>query len=440
VRSESSAAITRLLFTFGLLAILGVAYIYGARLNWPPIRSDGIGYHAYLPAIFIDHDLTFKTFKVRIHGLGPIPPYLGFSIDPETGNFLDKYPIGTAILQAPFFIVADGLLLLSGKPREELSSPYQIANIVSGIFYFLLGVYVLVKILSDYFETRIVVLTTWLVVFGTNVFHYATYDGSFSHIYSFALIAVYARLLLSYDAAPEFGRALGAGIVFGLIAITRPPNAILGLLGLAVWLHAVRLTASRYAMLRDGAGFLLGALGPLLPQLAYWRFATGHFLTYSYREEGFNWAEPEIINFLFSVQKGLFFWAPSLLIAVAGFLVLPRRLRVFGAFAFVCMLAHVYISASWYVWSFGGSFGSRPFTDMMPILALPMAAGLSLIATRASLLVARGGVIALIGLNLFLMSAYWLRFVPSDGVTAAQLRGVPERYYELLINGQYRPI
>jgi hypothetical protein len=139
-KGSDAATRRRLLWTFGLLATLAVAYIYGARLNWPPIRSDGIGYHAYLPAIFIDHDLTFKTFKVRIHGLGPIPPWLGFSIYPETGNFLDKYPVGTAILQAPFFLVADGLLILSGKTRGELSPPYQIANIVSGIFYLLLGV------------------------------------------------------------------------------------------------------------------------------------------------------------------------------------------------------------------------------------------------------------------------------------------------------------
>ena len=245
---------------------------------------------------------------------------------------------------------------------------------------------------------------------------------------------------MSYHSAPEFGRALGAGAVFGLIAITRPPNAILGLLGFLVWLHAARLTPSRYVMLRDGAGFLFGALVLLLPQLAYWRLATGHFVVYAYGEEGFNWTKPEIVNFLFSVQKGLFFWSPAIFIAVAGFLFLPRRLRVFGVSAFACMAAHVYISASWHSWSFGGSFGSRPFTEMMPILALPAAAGLSVITTRANLLVARVVVIAFISLNLFLMNTYWLRFVPFDGTTAAQLRSVPERYYDLLTKGLYRPI
>jgi hypothetical protein len=432
------AAQRRLLWIFGLIATLAIAYIYCLGLTGPPIRSDGIGYQAYLPALFIDHDLTFAIFAERRFG-GPIPWWTGIAIYPESGIYLDKYPIGTAVLQAPFFLVADGLTQLLGMPRSGFSAPYQIANIVSGIFYFILGAYVLLKILLDYFELRIALLTTWLIALGTNLFHYATYDGGFSHVYSFALIAIYIHLLLKYSRSPELSLAPAAGIAFGLIVITRPQNAILGLLALGIWIQTAQRTPSRSMMLRDGAAFMLAALLPMIPQLACWWLATGHFLVYSYQDEGFIWTRPRILSFLFGVRKGLFFWSPALLLAVAGFALLPRRLRVFGAWAFACMLLHVYISSSWHMWWFGGGFGSRTFTDMLAVLALPMAAAIAVIVERVGFQVVRIAAVALVGLNFVLMNGYWVGFIPFDGTTAGHLLNVPATYYELLTK-YLRPI
>jgi hypothetical protein len=54
-----------LLFAFFLIFVGGLAalYIYsGCCIVFrEPIRADGYGYYAYLPAFFIDHDLTMKT-------------------------------------------------------------------------------------------------------------------------------------------------------------------------------------------------------------------------------------------------------------------------------------------------------------------------------------------------------------------------------------------
>jgi hypothetical protein len=77
--------IDRLLWTLGVLAVAAVAYVYGLKLNTPPIRSDGFGYQAFLTAFFIDHDLTFKTFAVRIFN-GDVPTWTGIILYPETGQ------------------------------------------------------------------------------------------------------------------------------------------------------------------------------------------------------------------------------------------------------------------------------------------------------------------------------------------------------------------
>jgi hypothetical protein len=437
IRLRKISEIDRLLWTLGVLAVAAVAYVYGLKLNTPPIRSDGFGYQAFLTAFFIDHDLTFKTFAVRIFN-GDVPTWTGITLYPETGNYLDKYPIGTALLQLPFFLLADRVTVLFGLNRSGLSLPYQIANVASAIFYFLLGVRLISSALRDQFDGTIVRLTILLFVFGTSAFHYATYDGSFSHIYSFALVAGFVKLSLQYSAAPKIGIAALGGAIFGLITITRIPNGIVGLIAFGIWIHVVLATLPRVAPLRDGAMFMLCAAIAVTPQLLYWQLVTGHPLIYSYGDEEYNWTDPQVMNFLFSIKKGLLFWSPALVISLIGFFAMPSRLRVFGACAFACMAIHVYLCSAWHSWSFGGGYGSRPFVDMMAILALPMAAGISFLAAHSSMFTARVIAAVLIGLNLILMNGYWIGVIPFGGPTPSEFRNMPEKYFAVLTRRLHR--
>ena len=200
IRGTSNYGIALLIFAD--LALLATIYIYGLGLsNGPPIRSDGVGYHAYLPALLIDHDLTFRTMANRLYG-GAIPEWTGIILYPKNGIYLDKFPVGTALLQAPFFIAADLIAELFGLERSGISPAYQIANIVSGIVYFITGVSFIFKTLERYFEKQANLLTVFLIIFGTNVFHYATYDSFASHIYSFALVSLYVWFVLRYFDSP----------------------------------------------------------------------------------------------------------------------------------------------------------------------------------------------------------------------------------------------
>ena len=428
VRSPKISAIDRLCCLYAIIAIAAVLYVYGLKLNAPPIRSDGVGYQAYLPAFFIDHDLTFKTFASRVYG-GNIPDWTGISLYPPTGNYLDKFPIGTALLQAPFFLVADWITVLFGLDRSGVSGPYQIANIVSGIFYFLLGIRFIYATLQMHFEKAIAGLTVWLIAFGTNVFHYATYDGSFSHIYSFALMALYVNLLLRYHAAPTDWIAVFAGVIFGLVIVTRVTNGVVGLIALGTWIDVAKLRSMPLpALLRHGALFMLSALIAVSPQLLCWHIATHHFLIYSYSEGGFAWAHPHVLEFLFSIEKGLFFWSPALFISLIGFWTTAKSLRFFSISAFIALMMEVYVCASWRNWTFGGGYGSRPFVDMMPILAPAMAAGIAFLSAHLTIIVVRRIAAILIGLNLFLMNGYWIGVIQMFNPTIGDLWNMPKRY------------
>lgn len=81
-----------LIVLINVMALAAVGYIYKSELNGPPIRSDGKGYYAYLPSFFIDHSVNI-----------PIDENTPYWYELDNGNIIDKYPMGTAILQIPFF-------------------------------------------------------------------------------------------------------------------------------------------------------------------------------------------------------------------------------------------------------------------------------------------------------------------------------------------------
>ncbi len=416
-----------------VLVALSVAYVYGNGLNGPPIRSDGFGYHAFLPSLIIHRDVTFTAFVQSL--AEGYPAGAGLRWREDLGVFLNKYPVGTALLEAPFFIVADNFVLLTGGDRSGLSTPYQIANIVSGATWFVLGTLLVWRALSRFFEGTIVAWTLVVVVFGTNVFHYASYDASFSHIYSYFLVAAYLLALLRYRAGAEGrGAPFLIGILLGLIVITRVPNGIVGVMAAAAWLDARRGDALAGRGLRDLAWFAAGLGLALLPLALYWYAATGSLIVYTYGEEGFAWQDPALAAFLFSVSKGLLFWAPLLVLAVPGFFLIPAGLRPwFSVSAPIAVALQVYLCASWQPWDFGGSYGSRPFVEFMPILAIPIAATLARL--RAHWLgwsATRIVVALLILLNLFLMHSYWRGFVPFRETTFATLAELPGKYAVLL--------
>jgi hypothetical protein len=154
----------------------------------------------------------------------------------------------------------------------------------------------------------------------------------------------------------------------------------------------------------------------LIPQALYWHAVRGKWFVYA--DPGhLNLLHPHLIGVLFSVRKGLFFWTPLLLLAVAGLAKLRRFAPGLLVPAIVFLVMHTWVVASWNMWWYGGSFGMRPFVEALPIFALGLAALVE--ATRTVFARrARNSAIALMTLiAVHGMLAYWTRHVPYDGTT-----------------------
>ena len=118
------------LIAVGVFVLTAVCYQVGF-FPYRPTHSDGNGYYMYLPAVFTYHDLGMKFVY---NGSFSDPSGLVNTFFPmATGQVVDKYTMGVALLQMPFFLVADIVAkLFTLELADGFSALYQLAHIDSG--------------------------------------------------------------------------------------------------------------------------------------------------------------------------------------------------------------------------------------------------------------------------------------------------------------------
>ena len=360
--------LTSLLPEVALLLLFVLLIRTGPMKTETVINADAVGYYDYLPSLFIFHDFVRKSEPVRSNpGLyrrlekeGVYVNYKGFKVD--------KYPVGTALLQWPFFCVAYLATPLDGNSGDGYQKPFQQAILLATLFYLFLGIFFLRKVLELYnIGKPVILLSQFLMVLATPVTVYANQDAGFSHIYSlFALNAFFyfTRSFFTRNRTKDF---LWATLFLGLILLLRQINVLAILF--------VPFLAGSFNNLKKGLqglfsrpGLLLTGLavatGVFLIQCLAWYLQTGHFLLYSYQGEGFHFLHPQFVNILFSYKKGLFVYTPVLFFALFGLVLLARRRNYYLVFTWLAFFLFItYVFSSWHSWEYGASYGSRVYID-----------------------------------------------------------------------------
>lgn len=407
------------------VGLFSLALAYGLGWTGPVIRSDGLAYYLYLPATFIDRDLSLQTTVARsFHG--EPPEWAGINVVPGTDRLLIKFPVGEALMLAPFFLAGD-VTTLAGRwaPPNGLSTPYQAAVAIGGLAYLGLGLWWLWGLLATRFDPAIVRWTVLTLTFGTNLFHYGTYDNTFSHVYAFAAVAGCLLATARWYAKPGAATTMMLAVAGGLVTLVRPTNSVVLLAVVTYGLWSAASVRERVSFWRRHARWCALGMAAYLAvvgvQLSYWKYVTGHWIVYAYTDERFNFAHPEILNVLFSMRKGLYFWAPVLVAATAGFALLVRRAPEWRLPVAAVLPTNLYIIASWHDWAYGGSFGHRAFVESMPFFALGLA---SLFQWATDTGRQRSAVVCSCGfvvLSCLLMEKYWVHLLPYDRTTWPQL-------------------
>ena len=374
-----ASRITLLLSTATLIFITSNLNWYGE--NWKDyLESDAKGYFAYLPAVFVYQDLNFGFFEeiqtVKYKHNGSDYDYR----IPINDTYVNKYFCGTALVSTPFYLIAHWLSSVWGFDQDGYSYLYMVSQTIAAVFYCLLGLFFIMRLMELYRISDInIAISVVTILFGSNLFYYTVGELGMSHVYSFAFISIFLYSAKSYVEFSQSKHLIISAAALGLITLIRPVNIliVLSLPFLAGNLSSLlSLLKTLFLNKRTLIFSVLLFLFIVSIQLIIYKIQTGSFFIYSYRHEGFNFLHPEIFNFLFSYQKGLFVYTPIYLIAILGIIPFYKENK-FQAFSLLLFLSIIiYVLSSWWCWFYGGSFSTRVFVEFLPLFALLVGGGL----------------------------------------------------------------
>ncbi len=365
---------------FSILAILLFALSVNIVLNTERtydrnhylLQYDMAGYYSFLPAIFIQDDLSFQFLEKE-----------GFDIYQFVKKIpnqtqLNKYSVGPSILLSPFFLGEHYLGKKGGG--NGLGMNYLHSILLGVIFYVSLGFFFLRMVLLHYFKDWVVAVTILSIGLGTNLLYYTAVDGIMSHSFSFFL---YSVLLWSTWSWIQNGnkRALPLlGITLGLITCTRTANLIIGLIPLLWGIKNFSDIRERTQLiLHDKRQIVIAFLFFLIgffPQILYFKLATGNYWVNVYFDEGFFFSQPLTHRFMFSFRNGWLIYSPIMLFSLLGFYVVWKKYRDAFWPIFLFFLLNVYILSSWWCWWYVG-YGMRTMVESSALLSIPLAASIS---------------------------------------------------------------
>lgn len=366
-----------------IIITIAICLWVSSNINWGKnkwvdiIESDAKGYYAYLPAVFIYHDLNFGFFdyieKEKYYNPNLFYDYRSGA----NGKMINKYYCGTALAILPFFFTAHFISPLLNYDADGYSKPYAVMVNCSALCYLLLGLFFLVKFL------RLYEMKEWLLsfivitaVFGTNLFYYSISEPGLSHIYSFSFITMFIYYSKRYFLLPGKKHLVILFALSGMIVLLRPINILI--------VFFVPFLAGSFNTLKSGFVYLLAkpkiaGFGIIIftaicfIQLVIYKISTGSFIIYSYGSEKFNFLDPHIIDILFSYKKGLFLYTPVYLVSFAGLYYLWKSSK----WEFSCWLGFffliTYVFSSWWMWFYGGSFSSRVYVEYIGVFMISLA-------------------------------------------------------------------
>ncbi len=341
------------------------------------ISADGIGYYEYLPSLFIYHDLNRKDSDRRKQ------PEMFSRVESITTaiylerneHLVNKYPVGPALLQLPFFLV--NTALIDDPQAHDYKILYNESVFVGALCYLVMGLFFLGLLLYSFgVQLFGIGLVQLLTVLATPLVYYANTNASYSHVYSFFAVAGFAYFCRAYMLSPSRKRLFWIAFMLGLVILMRQINVLVVLAVPLLAGEKRHLLVGARALLKDPKALLVAGVicsCIISVQLATWYLQSGKFILYSYGDEGFNFLNPEITNLLFSYRKGLFLYTPLLLITMmVGLMMVFLRDRWIGLTYVLFFFVLAYVFASWWSWSYGYTFGQRVFIDYLPILLIPL--------------------------------------------------------------------
>ena len=406
-------AVLTLLFLLSLPAVTTRLY-----------ASDEIEYFAYLRSLYFDRDLSFDNEYryfydrniARAHFFKET--FLDFAT--PTGLRRNFAPIGSALLWAPFYAIADAGVRItrafgSNVAADGFSRPYISAVTYGSAVYGFLAL-----VLSAIAARRIVGVTAGTlaaVCFGTPLVFYMYVAPGFSHANSAFAVAAFVVAWLNVRHHWSAGGVAALGALAAVMGMVREQDLFIAIGPMVDYVvqmsRAVRSGHRSPAEVVWKAAIGVAAVAVcFLPQAIAYLTLYGHIGPSPDVQQKMTWTAPNAWRVLVSPSNGWFFWTPLALPALAGLIALASGYsrtdsgiatvhagdrRWIAGICLVMVGSQIYVSGSLDTWAGAGSFGQRRLVGLTIFLVIGLAALLQVVRAGP----ARFGVNAVIMLSIW---------------------------------------
>jgi hypothetical protein len=388
---------------FGLgLILLGLCF----RAS---VMGDGVGYYGYLPSVVAHRSFDLGPTFDRFIAIDTPVSRQFLEIELPNGLTADYKPVGAALLALPFYLVTHLLfaLIVPGYQDPAVGAEYQLAFTAASLFYAVLAMVLIYRLLLGLFGALPARLAIAGVVFATPLVAYVLFGASYSHTFSVFTVTAFAILLYATRRGRTPGQWLLAGILGGLATITHVQEGLFLLLVLAEALWEVGHRSWRPSRIA-GYGLLgLGVALPIIPQLLMDKVIFQTWLPQPAPNISFDFLHPHLLDLLISTRHGWLSWSPLVVVGLLGLPATIRRLEWWGIGLTVVGIAEFWINASLSDWWGGNAFGARRLTDQSLLIGLGLAASCAWLIRHRLSRVAVGVVAAGIAWTALLLAQYY---------------------------------
>ncbi len=190
----------------------------------PSVEGDGVGYYSYLHAVFVSHNLSFRSeYHAAISSGTPLYMPL-VTTRSANGQLADFFPVGSAILSSPAYVVT---LLVHRSGEPQYGPPFVQVFALSSVFYLLLALALCYRFAMDVNGSRASALIGLFAAFlSTPLLYYGLTDPSYSH--AFSIFCCSAFIYAWWKGPPKSAMWwFGLGLLGGVMAMTRFQDGLL---------------------------------------------------------------------------------------------------------------------------------------------------------------------------------------------------------------------
>jgi hypothetical protein len=374
---------SKLLLAFTIIAYV-ISFFNNGRVR-NVFYGDALGYYQYLPCAFIYHNYD-SIEKLPLDSLIGSDIYSYYNDMAKecnrgkNGRLIFNYTYGTAFATLPVFLVVHASQKLTGQVANGYTNAYELVPRITTVLFLFLGLLYCFRLLVVLYDASIALVSTCLLLLGTNLFWFGAYQTGMAHvpIFAFNAILLWHTHQLYHNGGIKLKDWLGIGISVGLIIASRTIDVLFVAVPVLYGISSVKDIKDRINLLqKNKIKFLLclaSAIAIIAPQLIYWWVMTGQVIFNTYANSKFYWSNPQLIKGWFSAHNGWLYYTPLMAFAILGFFckaTAVKRIRVLGL---VLIPVYCYVIYSWWCWGYINGLGSRPMIHLYPLLAIALCA------------------------------------------------------------------